>query len=100
MVTLGQKLNMPKTCEKRFYIHITVVLGKKPLLKTANIREMRRFLKSVHLAKAIGFPKSSLLGQKLNMQKRCKKRFYNHITVVLCKKAVLKTANIREMRRF
>ena len=49
MVTLDQKLNMPKTGEKRFYNHTTVVLCKKPLLKTANIREMRRFWKSAIL---------------------------------------------------
>ena len=49
MVSLGQKLKMPKTCEKRFYKNITVVLCKKPLEKTPNIREMRRFWKSAIL---------------------------------------------------
>ena len=46
MVNLGQKLKWPKTCEKRFYKHVSVVLCKKPLEKTPNIREMIRFSKS------------------------------------------------------
>ena len=40
------------------------------------------------------------LGQKLKMQKRCEKRFYDHITVVVCKKALQKAASIRKMRAF
>ena len=43
MVSLGQKLKMPKTCEKPFYNNITVVRCKKPLEKTPNIGEIRRF---------------------------------------------------------
>ena len=37
MVTLGEKLEMAKTCEKPFYINIKVALCKKPLEKTPNI---------------------------------------------------------------
>ena len=40
---------MPKTCEKRFYKNIRVVLCKKPLVKTPNIPKMRRFSKWVIL---------------------------------------------------
>ena len=43
MVSLGQKLKMPKTCEKLFYKNIKVVLCKIPLEKAPNIREMRGF---------------------------------------------------------
>ena len=50
MVSLGQKLKMPKRCEKRFYYHIRNVAGKKPLGKTLNIRKMRAFLKWPKLA--------------------------------------------------
>ena len=45
ILTLGQKIKLPKTCEKRFYKHFEVVLCKKPLQKTANIRKMRAFWK-------------------------------------------------------
>ena len=43
ILSLGQKMKLPKTCEKRFYKHIQVVLGKKQLEKTANIGKMRAF---------------------------------------------------------
>ena len=41
MVSLGQKLRMPKRCDKRLYKHIRLVLCKKRLQKAANIWEMR-----------------------------------------------------------
>ena len=41
ILTLGQKIKLPKTCEKRLYEHIRVVLCKKRLQKTANTRKMR-----------------------------------------------------------
>mgnify|MGYP000471226183 CR=1 FL=1 len=44
---------MRKTCEKPFYKSIKVVLCKKPLDKTPNIREMRQVFKIADLAKAI-----------------------------------------------
>ena len=46
MVSLGQKLKIPKTCEKPFYKILRVVLCKKPLKKTPNIQEKRKLWKS------------------------------------------------------
>ena len=46
IVTLGQKLKFQKTCQNLFYKWFTNVLCKKPLEKTPNIPEMRRFWKS------------------------------------------------------
>ena len=43
MVSLGQKLKMPKRCEKRLYDHNRVVVCNKPLQKTPIIRKMRAF---------------------------------------------------------
>ena len=43
MVSLGQKLKMPKIGEKQFYKNIRVDLCKKPFEKTPNIREIREF---------------------------------------------------------
>ena len=43
IVSLCQKLKMPKTCQELFYKNILVVFCKKTLKKTANIREMRQF---------------------------------------------------------
>ena len=44
-LSLGQKIKLPKTCEKLFYKHITDVLCRKRLQKTINLREVRRFWK-------------------------------------------------------
>ena len=49
MVSLGENFQWPKTREKRFYKDARVVLCKKPLEKTPNIREMRPFWKSAIL---------------------------------------------------
>ena len=49
MVSLGENFKWPKTREKRFYKDARVVLCKKPLEKTPNIREMRPFWKSAIL---------------------------------------------------
>ena len=43
ILTLGQKLKFPKTCQSPFYKSCTIVLCKKPLQKPLNIREMRPF---------------------------------------------------------
>ena len=61
ILSLGQKIKLPKTCQKRFYKHIRVVLCKKRLEKTANIRKIRAFIfkmaKNGHNAKAIAHAK-------------------------------------------
>ena len=46
IVTLGQKFKFQKTCQNLFSKWFTNVLRKKPLEKTPNIPEMRRFWKS------------------------------------------------------
>ena len=80
MVSLGHIFELPKTCEKRFYNHIRVVLWKKPLEKTPSIQGMRRccsvqnncttktkhsrnetISKISHLARAIAFERWSVL---------------------------------------
>ena len=43
MISLGQKIKMPKTCEEPFYKNIRVILYKKPREKTPNIREITIF---------------------------------------------------------
>ena len=61
ILTFAQKLKFQKTCQNPFYKSFTVVLYKKPLQKTSNIREMRAFSKSAIMhAKAIAHVKSSL----------------------------------------
>ena len=61
ILTFAQKLKFQKPCQNPFYKSLTVVLYKKPLQKTPNIREMRAFSKSAIMhAKAIAHAKSSL----------------------------------------
>ena len=43
ILTLAKKLKFQKICQHPFYKSFTVVLCKKPLRKTLNIREMRAF---------------------------------------------------------
>ena len=105
MVSLGQKLQMPKTCKQPFYKNSRVVLCKKWLQKTPNIGEMRYCenrpsCKGYSPCKGYILCKMVSLGQKLKMPKTCENPFYNNSTVVLCKKRLEKTPNIREMRHF
>ena len=80
MVSFGQKLKMPKTCEKPFYKNIKFFLQKKLLEKTPNIREMRPVqngpsCKGYSPCKAHSLYKMVKLGQELKMLKTCEKSF-------------------------
>ena len=92
---------MHKNLLKTFLQHIAVVLCKKRLQKKANIKTKRPHKhrqkwrrKGYRLAKIV------TLGHKLKMHKNMLKTFLQHIAVVLCKKRLQKTANIRKMRAF
>ena len=66
MVSLGQKLKMPKTCENSFYKIIRVVLSKKTLEKNTKYSRNETILKIGYVAmvrahgKAIAFAKWSV----------------------------------------
>ena len=102
MVSFRQKMKLPERCGKRLYKHITVVLCRKRMEETANIRKMRRFwkLEKWPLCKRYSLCKMVSFRQKIKLPERCGKRLYKHITVVLCRKRMEETANIRKMRRF
>ena len=105
IVTLGQKLKMHKNMLKTFLQLIAVVLCKKRLQKTANIRKMIAFWKLPKMATkqnacSLWLWKIVTLGQKLKMHNNMLETFLQHIAVVLCKKRLQKTANIRKMRAF
>ena len=57
LVSLGQKLTMPKTCEKPFYKNFRAALCKKPLEKTYKYSRNKALWKIGHLAKAIAHAK-------------------------------------------
>ena len=63
--------------------------GNETILKLAHLA------KAIAHAEAITFEKVLILGQKLKMQIKREKRFYNNIIVGLCKTPLQKTPNIR-----
>ena len=69
-------------------------LRKHQIFEKSEDFENRPSCKAYSLCKMIS------LGQKLRFTKTSEKRFFNHIRVFLCKKALQKTPNIRGMRRF
>ena len=101
LLTLAQKLKFQKTCQNPFYKSFTVVLCKKPLQKTPKYSRNESILKMGHHAcKGYSPCKILTLAQKLKFQKTCQNPFDKSFTVVLCKKPLQKTPNIREMRAF
>ena len=60
MVSLGQKLKFTKTCEKRFFNHIRVVLCKKTARENTKYSRNGTILKIGHRAKATALAKWSV----------------------------------------
>ena len=101
ILCLAQKLKFRKTCQNPFYKSFRVVLCKKLLQKTLNIREMRGFLEpAIISAKAIAHAKSSLWLKNLNSEKHVKIHFTNHFNFFFAKKPLQERLNLREMRPF
>ena len=53
MVSLGQKLKMPKTCEKFFYKNISSCCVQKTALKSTKYSRKKTILKISHVGEAI-----------------------------------------------
>ena len=99
ILTLAKKLKFQKTCQNPFYKSFTVVLCKKTAPKTTKYSGNESIFKIGHHAcKGYSPCKILTLAQKLKFQKTCQNPFYKSFTVVLCKKPLQKTLNIREMR--
>ena len=99
MFSLGQKLKWPKTSGKRFYKKTRVLLCKIRWKKHQTFEKLDDF-KNRPSSKGCSLCKMVSLGQKLKCVRTCEKRMYKHTRVVLCKKPLEKTPNIREVRRF
>ena len=95
-VNLGQKLNLSKTCGKWFSNHVRVVLCSCSAPKKHLIFEKLSFQNGQNWPPCKGFCKMVTLGQKLKFLKTCEKRFYNHFSIILCKKRVKKPVFIRK----
>ena len=100
ILTLAQKLKFQKTCQNPFYKSFRVFL-KKTAPKNTKYSKNESILKIGHHACKGYRPRKILtLAQKLKFQKTCQNPFYKSFRVVLCKKPLQKTLNIREMRSF
>ena len=101
ILTLAQKLKFQKSCQNPFYTLFQVVLGKKTLQKNTKYSRNKSILKIGHHAwKGYSPCKILTLAQKFKFQKTYQNPFYKSLRVVLCKKPLQKTPNIREMRAF
>ena len=88
----GSKIKFPKSCEKRLQKYSRVLLSKKRLLKTPNIRKMTTFPKSAKLATMPRLQplQNAQFGSKIKFPKSCGKRLQNYSRVFLSKKRLLK----------
>ena len=99
MVSLGQKLKMPKTWEKPFYKNIRLVLWKKPVEKHRIFEKWDDF-ENQPSCRGYCLYKMVTFGHKFKMLNTGEEPFSKNIRVVLCKKRLEKAPNIWEMRRF
>ena len=98
---LGSKIKIPKNMSKSILQIIYSCSVQKTAPKNTKYSRNESILKIRHHAcKGYSPCKILTLPQKLNLQKTCQQPFYKSFRVVLCKKLLQKTLNIREMRAF
>ena len=97
----GSKIKIPKNMSKSF-LHIILSCSlQKTAPKNTKYSTNNSILKIGHHAcKGYSPCKILTLAQKLKFQKTCQNPFYKSFRVVLCKKPLKKTPNIREIRAF
>ena len=99
--SLGSKIKIPKNMSKSILQIIYSCSGQKTAPKNTKYSRNESILKiGRHACKGYSPCKILTLAQKLKFQKPCQNPFYKSFTVVLCKKPLQKTPNIREMRAF
>ena len=91
-----------KANKKPLYEQIRLVVCKKPLQKTPNIRKKEHFENGENWPrrKRNSLCKMVSLDQKFKMPKRCEKKLHEQIRVVVCKKPLQNTPTIQKMRAF
>ena len=101
ILTLAQKLKFQKTSQNPFYKSLQFVLCKKTAPKNTKYSRIESILKIGHHAcKGYSPCKILTLAQKLKFQTTCQNPFSKSLPVVLCKKPLQKTLNIRELGAF
>ena len=97
----GSKIKIQKNMSKSILQIIYSCSVQKTAPKNTNYSRNETILKIAHPSyKGYSPCKILTLDEKLKLQKTCQNPFYKYFTVVLCKKPLQKTLNIREMRPF
>ena len=97
----GSKIKIPKNMSKSILQIIYSCFVQKTAQKNTKYSRIETILKIGHRScKGYSPCKILTLDQELKFQKTCENPFYKSFTVVLCKKPLQKTLNIREMRPF
>ena len=97
----GSKIKIPKNMSKSILLIISSCSVQKTATKNTKYSRNESILKIRHHAcKGYSPCKILILAQKLKFQKKCQNPFYKSFPVVLCKKPLQKTLNVREMRAF
>ena len=97
----GSKIKIPKNMSKSILQIIYSCSVQKTAPKNTKYWKNESILKiGYHACKGFSLCKILTLAQKLKFQKTCQNPFYKSFTVVLCKKPLQKTLNIREIRAF
>ena len=98
---LGSKIKIPKNMSKSILQIIYSCSVQKGAPRNTKYSRNKSILKiGHHASKGYSPCKILTLAQKLKFQKTCQNPFYKSFRVVLCKKPLQKTLNIREMRPF
>ena len=97
ILSFGQKLKFKKHVKIHSTNHLELFCAKNRSEKQQIFEKWEHFenrpsCKGYSPCKILSF------GQKLKFKKRCQNPFYKSFRVVLCKKPLRKTTNIREMR--
>ena len=97
----GSKIKIPKNMSKSILQIIYSCFVQKTAPKNTKYSRNESILKIGHHAcKGCSLCKILTLAQKLKFQNTRQNSFHTSFTVVLCKKPLQKTPNIREMRAF
>ena len=101
-VSLAQKVKMPKRCENHSTTTLQLLCARSRSKKHLIFEKWENFENGQNWPwwKGYSLCKIVNLAQKLKIQKKWEKRLYDHIRVVVCKKPLQKTPNIRKMRAF
>ena len=97
----GSKIKIPKNMSKSILQIISSCSVQKTAPKNIKYSRYESILKIGHHAcKGYSPCKILTLAQKLKFQKTCQNHFYTSFRVVLCKKLLQRTLNIRQFKAF